>query len=112
MRHQALRELIIERIKDGWTPEQIAGRSIYEKTPVWVCQETIYRLVYSPEGMKEDFWWHLPEHRRKRRPRKGRIPKKPKTHPDLGVTNRPEIIGDRIQLGHPLPDRRFQSNLP
>jgi IS30 family transposase len=25
MRHAALRELIIERIKDGWTPKQIAG---------------------------------------------------------------------------------------
>ena len=31
MRFPALRELIIERIKDGWTPEQIAGRRIYEK---------------------------------------------------------------------------------
>ncbi len=26
IRHPALRELIIERIKDGWTPEQIADR--------------------------------------------------------------------------------------
>jgi IS30 family transposase len=100
MRHAELRELIIERIKDGWTPEQIAGRLIYEKAPVRVCQETIYRFVYSPEGMKEDLWWYLPEHRRKRRPRKGRVPKKPKIHPDLGIANRPEIIGDRIQFGH------------
>ena len=30
MRHPELRELIIERIKDGWTPEQIAGRLSYE----------------------------------------------------------------------------------
>lgn len=88
MRHQALRELIIERIKDGWTPEQIAGRLIYEKAPVRVCQETIYRFVYSAEGMREDLWWYLPEHRRKRRPRKGRMPKKPKIHPDLGISNR------------------------
>lgn len=100
MRHPELRELIIERIKDGWTPEQIAGRLIYEKAPVRVCQETIYRFVYSPEGMKEDLWWYLPEHRRKRRPRKGRTPKKPKIHPDLGIANRPEIIADRVQFGH------------
>ncbi len=78
MRHLELRELVIERIKDGWTPEQIAGRLIYENAPVRVCQETIYRFVYSAEGMKEDLWWYLPEHRRKRRPRKGRAPKKPK----------------------------------
>ena len=97
MRHHALQELIIERIKDGWTPEQIAGRLIYEKALVRVCQETIYRFVYSPEGMKEDLWWYLPEHRRKRRSRKGRAPKKPKIHPDLGISNRPEIIADRVQ---------------
>jgi len=100
MRHQALRDLIIERIKDGWTPEQIAGRLIYEKAPVRVCQETIYRFVYSTEGMSEDLWWYLPEHRRKRRPRKGRVPKKPKINPELGIANRPEIIGERVQFGH------------
>jgi IS30 family transposase len=37
MRHSELRELIIERIKDGWTPEQIAGRLIYENAPIRVC---------------------------------------------------------------------------
>ena len=105
MRHPELRELIIERIKDGWTPEQITGRLIYEKAPVRVCQEAIYRFVYSPEGMKEDLWWYLPEHRRKRRPRKGRAPKNPKIHPDLRISNRPEIIGDRVQFGHSLPGR-------
>ena len=37
MRHPELRELIIERIKDGWTPEQITGRLIYENAPIRVC---------------------------------------------------------------------------
>lgn len=101
IRYPALRELIIERIKDGWTPEQIAGRLRYENAPVRVCQETIYRFVYSKEGLKEDhLWWYLPEHRRKRRPRKGRTPKKPKINPELGIANRPVIIGDRVQFGH------------
>jgi IS30 family transposase len=100
MHHPELRELVIERIKDGWTPERIAGRLIYENAPIRICQETIYRFVYSAEGMKEDLWWYLPEHRRKRRPRKGRAPKKPKIHPDLGIANRPKIVGMRIQFGH------------
>ena len=60
MRHLELRELVIERIKDGWTPEQIAGRLIYENAPIRVSQETIYRFVYSAEGMKEDLWWYVP----------------------------------------------------
>ena len=100
MRHTELRELIIGRIKEGWTPVQIAGRLIYEKAPVRVCQETIYRFVYSLEGMKEDLWWYLPEHRHKRRPHKGRVPNKPKIHPGLGIFNRPEIVGNCIQFGH------------
>jgi len=112
MRHPELRELVIERIKDGWTPEQIAGRLRYENASVRVCQETIYRFVYSPEGMKEDLWWYLPEHRRKRRPRKGRAPRKPKINPELGIEKRPEIIGERVQFGHSLPGRRLRSNLP
>ncbi|OUS37734.1 hypothetical protein A9Q94_05000 [Rhodobacterales bacterium 56_14_T64] len=49
--------------------------------------------------MKEDLWWYLLEHRRKRRPRKSRLAKKPKINPDLGIANRPEIIDDRIQFG-------------
>ncbi|MEH6524201.1 MAG: IS30 family transposase [Sulfitobacter sp.] len=64
----------------------------------------MYRFVYSPEGMKEDLWRYLPEHRRKRRPRKGRAPKNPKIHSDLRISNRPENIGDRVQFGHWEPD--------
>ncbi|MEY8120697.1 transposase [Falsihalocynthiibacter sp. BN13B15] len=100
MRHPQLRESIFERIKDGWTPEQIAGSLIYENASVRVCQETIYRYVYSAEGMMDDLWWYLPEHRRKRRPRNGRLPKKPEPHPALSIANRPEIIGKRIRFRH------------
>ncbi|AHD03253.1 hypothetical protein [Leisingera methylohalidivorans] len=56
IRHPELRELIIERIKYGWTPEQIAGRLRYEGALVPLCQEAIYRFAYSKEGMKEDLW--------------------------------------------------------
>lgn len=97
MRHTELRELIIEHIKDGWTPKQIAGRLIYEKAPVCVCQETIHRFFYSPERMKEDFWWYLPEHCCKHRQCKGRASK---INPDLEIANRFEIIADRRQFGH------------
>ncbi|SFF29658.1 hypothetical protein SAMN04488523_1553 [Sulfitobacter brevis] len=38
-----LYKLVIERIKNGWTPEQISNRMIHQGTPLRVCQETIYR---------------------------------------------------------------------
>ncbi|MEP1961487.1 hypothetical protein [Tateyamaria sp.] len=56
MRHQALRELIIERMKDGWAPEQFSSRLNFEKAPTRICQETIFRFVHSKEDMQEDLW--------------------------------------------------------
>ena len=51
---------VIERIKDGWTPEQIGNRMMHERAKPRVCQETIYRYIYSKDGMRDDLWWYLP----------------------------------------------------
>ena len=54
IRHTARRDVILERSKDGWTPEQIVGCLLYEKASVRVCQQPIYRLVSAPaEVFKE-----------------------------------------------------------
>jgi transposase, IS30 family len=63
-----LRDAIIERIKHGWSPEQIAGRlkldSGFDRGPVmYACHETIYRYAYSQDGHVSKLWRHLPEHR-------------------------------------------------
>ncbi len=70
IRHPGLCRRVVERIKDGWTPEQIAWRMIYENACPRVCQETIYRYIYAKEGMREELWWYLPTHRKARRPRR------------------------------------------
>ena len=100
IRHFGLQELIIERVKAGWTPEQIAGRMRLEKAPVRVCQETIYRFVYSDEGRKHALWWYLPEHRRKRRKRGARKRTAPKFKRENSILFRPEIVAHRGEFGH------------
>lgn len=45
VRFPRLRLAIIERIKHGWSPEQIAGRLHLERSPTRVCHETIYRFA-------------------------------------------------------------------
>ena len=47
---------------------------IFEGAKLRVCQETIYRYIYSKEGMDQELWWYLPEHRKARRPRRARNP--------------------------------------
>ena len=58
IRHPQLCDQVVERIKVGWTPEQIAGRMHMERAPLRVCQETIYRYIYAKEGLREELWWY------------------------------------------------------
>ncbi|MEP4248831.1 transposase, partial [Tateyamaria sp.] len=50
IKYPELCKRVIERIKDGWTPEQIGNRMIHERAKLRVCQETIYRYIYSKDG--------------------------------------------------------------
>lgn len=100
VRHAGLRERVVARIKAGWTPEQIAGRMRLENARPRVCQETIYRHVYSREGMREELWWHLPTHRMSRRPRRARKRLPPKFGRELSILFRPEAVAHRTEFGH------------
>ena len=62
--HPDLKAAIENRLKAGWSPEQIAGRMRLERHPIRVSHETIYRFAYSKDGREEQFYRHLPEHRR------------------------------------------------
>lgn len=71
-RFSHLRQSVIERIMDGWSPQQIAGRMRLERHPVSVSHETIYKFAYSSDGHAIKLWRHLPEHRARRWPRHAR----------------------------------------
>jgi transposase, IS30 family len=48
----ALRAHVVERLRAGWSPQQIAGRLKREAPDrPSVCHETIYRHVYGPDGL-------------------------------------------------------------
>ena len=100
IKHPELCRRVIERIKNGWTPEQISNRMIHEDAPLRVCQETIYRYIYSKEGQREDLWWYLPTHRVARRPRRTRRSREPKFHRDVSILFRPDDVAHRRQFGH------------
>ncbi|GAD57442.1 mobile element protein [Limimaricola cinnabarinus LL-001] len=98
--HPQLRDQVVERIKEGWKPEQIAGRMQIERAPLRVCQATIYRYIYAKEGLREELWWYLPTHRKARRPRRARKCRAPKFHRDVSILFRPEAVAQRSQFGH------------
>ena len=100
IRHPDLCETVAARIKLGWTPEQIGNRMIFERAKKRVCQETIYRHIYSLEGMAQELWWYLPEHRKARRPHRARQRHAPKFDRDVSILFRSDDVAHRRHFGH------------
>ena len=99
---EGLRAHVTERLRAGWSPQQIAGRLRHEADggPT-VCHETIYRHVYGPEGREDGLYRHLPKARRRRgqppRPQAAR-----RLHPARALDREPAGRGRRARetFGH------------
>ena len=100
VRHPQVTSAVVDRLKAGWSPEQIAGRMKLEDHPIRVSHETIYRFAYSKLGRSEELYRHLPEHRRKRRPRGTRKHHGQRFPQELWIRERPETVAKREQFGH------------
>jgi len=102
-RDHSLRHLVLDRLGQGWSPEQVAGRLAREQAKPSVSHETIYRFIYAQIARTKDYRWrtYLPRSKSKRgcRGRKGgsstsfiegRIP----------LSERPTEASDRQTPGH------------
>ena len=100
-RHAELAAAVIDRLRAGWSPEQIAGRLRVEPAaPHRLCHETIYRFVYGPTGQSEELARHLPRRRRRRRPRFARKPRSPVFPDRVAIRHRPATVKDHAEFGH------------
>jgi IS30 family transposase len=100
VRNPALCAAVVDRLEAVWSPEQIAGRLQIEANPHRICHETIYRFAYSKEGQSREIYRHLPEHRRRRRPRNARRRQGRRFSNELSISRRPEIVAARQEFGH------------
>jgi IS30 family transposase len=100
IRHRDLRDVVVDRLKTGWTPQQIAGRLRLEGSVLQVSHETIYQFAYSKDGHAIDLWHHLPEHRRRRRGRGKRRSQAHKFADELSIRHRPEAVTARSEFGN------------
>ena len=99
IRFTELRNAVIERLKEGWSPEQIAGRLAFEGQPVRISHEAIYAHVYSSEGQSEALARYLPSRRKKRKPRYARRPRGLVFPPARSIHERPEHVESREVFG-------------
>jgi len=102
-RNEALREDVLGRLRQGWSPEQIAGRTRHDPDLPTISHETIYRFVYAQIDRHNDFSWrrYLPraKYKRGRRPGKGGSPASHMAQ-RISVSERPEQAEDRTRPGH------------
>ena len=102
-RDRGLREQVLCRLKQGWSPEQVAGRLAMESGKRVISHESIYRFIYGQMARKKNYGWrhYLPRAKSKRgwRGRKGVSPasfmamRRP-------IAERPQSAADRRTPGH------------
>lgn len=94
-----LQGYVIDKLKEGWSPEMISGRRKREGHPVSVSLECIYQFVYSKEGKKRGLYKYLRMARPKRGTMRGRKPKSAILG-RISIHERPAEIEDRKVFGH------------
>jgi transposase, IS30 family len=99
-RHSARQVVIDYGLREGYSPEQIAGRLKLEHSPHYLCAEAIYRWIYSQEGLKLGWRLLLLRHHPRRKKRSERKKRKPHMSHMVNVSERSEVANNRQEFGH------------
>lgn len=102
-KHATLRGYVMQRLKQGWSPEQISGRLRRKKSKYTICHETIYRFVYRKKNRK--LFLLLPNKKPKRYRQFARKPQVCRFGNMRIITERPNYVDKRFSYGHWEGDR-------
>ncbi len=106
--NEKLKEYVIDRLNDGWSPEEISGR-LKEFSPdnlknckdKYISYESIYDWIYNGEGRFGGLYKKL---RRKQKKRKRHFSRKQQSFKEkikdrVSIDERPKIVDDRSRIG-------------
>jgi IS30 family transposase len=102
LKDSAIMGYVIEKLRLGWSPEQIAGRIGHEFPGQTISHEAIYQFIYNKQTLNElDLRPLLARKHRKRLPR-GHSRKHRKLHipQRVSINERPAHINERREYGH------------
>lgn len=91
---------VIERLRWGWSPEQIAGRLSKKLKGRSIHWETIYRFIYSEKAKNKKLYEYLPRKHKKRRKKYGRKSRRCRIPDTVSIHNRPKEVEGRQVFGH------------
>ena len=95
---------VIDRLRDGWSPEQISGRLKevdHKGDTTWhICHETIYRFIYAVKQKDKVYWEYLRRKQKRRRVRNGKKSQRVRIPDRVSIHNRPKEVDKRKVPGH------------
>lgn len=103
LRSDALVGWVIERLRRGWTPQEISGRLPVEfpgDRSMRVGVETLYAWIYAPGQAHRRLGEYLPRGQRRRRRRGGRRVHHERIKWRTSIHRRPPHVEDRTEFGH------------
>ena len=98
LKNDEIRNFVINRIKEEWTPEQIAGRIPFYISGAKTNYESIYLYIYNENPILSKYLTRGKKERHKRSIKQGkRIVKIPNR---VNISERPTIVNENRQIGH------------
>jgi len=102
-RQPELRIIVLDHLRCGWSPEQVAGRLRLDSGRTVISHETIYRFIHAQIARTKDYSWrlYLPRAKSKRgfRGRKGGSPAS-FIRARVPIAERPSVVAERNAVGH------------
>ena len=95
-----LQSHVIDKLRLGWSPEQIAGRMKLGGNDLTVSHETIYKFIYSQSGQTQKLYLLLTRHKPKRTKWYSRKPRQSHISESANIKHRPKVIEKRKSIGH------------
>lgn len=103
LKNEKLYGYVLEKLRSGWSPEQISGR-LRKKNPdnksMQIHWETIYRYIYTKENEELRLWEYLPRKRKKRKRKNGRSVQKCRIMGRISIHKRARKVNERKEFGH------------
>lgn len=100
LKNPAVYSYVLEKLRSGWSPEQIAGRLKKESGHSLICPETIYGFIYRKDNQDRRLWEYLPRKQKARRNHNGRGVHKARIPQRVSIHLRPQTIDRRAEFGH------------
>ena len=97
---QWLYSYVIDKLRCGWSPEQISGRLKLECGYRIISHESIYRFIYDPLNKDKRLWEYLPRKQRKRHKKYGRQVSRVRIPNRVSIHSRDKAIETRQTFGH------------